>query len=211
MDPVGSLRQEYGRSELTEKSVSTDPVEQFRRWFEEARAADIAEPNAMALSTVGPDGRPSSRMVLLKGFDRGGFTFFTNYESRKAVDLAVTPQASLLFWWQPLERQIRIEGVVERVDGQRADEYFRSRPRNSQISAWVSPQSRPLASREDLETRRTEFEERFPGEIPRPEHWGGFRLIPDCFEFWQGRSGRLHDRIRFTGGAARWRIDRLAP
>jgi pyridoxamine 5'-phosphate oxidase len=150
-------------------------------------------------------------MVLLKGFDHDGFAFFTNYESRKSQDLAANPYASLVFWWRELERQVRIEGVSERLDGAAADEYFRTRPRESQLGAWASPQSRPLSSRAELEARLRAIEQRYPADVPRPRHWGGFRLRPDQVEFWQGRTGRLHDRLRYTKGRDNWIVERLAP
>ncbi len=210
-DPAASLRQEYGRRELTRKGMLSDPIEQFREWFQDCQRSGVVEPNAMTLSTVGDGGRPSSRMVLLKGFDESGFTFFTNYESRKARELEANPYASLVFWWQAVERQVRVEGVTERVADQAADRYFESRPRESQLGAWASPQSRPLKSRDELEDRYRSFAERYPDGIPRPQHWGGFLLRPECIEFWQGRAGRLHDRILYRRDGEGWLLDRLAP
>ncbi|MDX1740448.1 MAG: pyridoxamine 5'-phosphate oxidase [Rhodothermales bacterium] len=210
-DTVASLRQEYGIREMTLDGMSSDPIEQFREWFQDCRRAKIVEPNAMTLSTVGPGGRPSSRMVLLKGFDERGFTFFTNYESRKGRELDANPQASLVFCWQTLERQIRIEGNTERLGEQVAEEYFQSRPRETQLGARASPQSEPLESRQELEDRYRLFSERYPHGVPRPEHWGGYLLRPDRVEFWQGRSGRLHDRILYRRAGDVWETVRLAP
>jgi pyridoxamine 5'-phosphate oxidase len=191
--------------------MSSDPIEQFGEWFQDCQRAGVVEPNAMTLSTVGRGGRSSSRMVLLKGFDGSGFTFFTNYESRKARELDANPYASLVFWWQVLERQVRVEGRVERLSGKAADEYFESRPRESQLGAWASPQSRPLKSRDELEARYRSVAERYPVRVPRPEYWGGFLLRPERLEFWQGRAGRLHDRIVYRAEGEAWRVERLAP
>lgn len=210
-DPVSHLRKEYGTAELSRSSASDDPIEQFRRWFDDCRRAEVPEPNAMTLCTVGPDGRPSGRMVLLKAFDHNGFTFFTNFESRKARDLSANPYAGLVFWWPVLERQVRIEGTTEQVDGGSADDYFATRPRESQLGAWASSQSRPIRSRVQLEARFRAFEEQFPESVPRPAHWGGYRLKPDRIEFWQGRAGRLHDRLQYSRSGDQWHIERLAP
>ena len=208
---VASLRKEYAGATLLRENVHPDPVEQFGSWFSQCREARLPEPNAMTLSCVGADSRPSSRMVLLKGIDEGGFTFFTNFESRKARELALNPFASLVFWWQGLERQVRIEGVVERIDDETAAQYFDSRPRTSQLGAWASPQSRTVESRRELEDRFESFAAQFPDRVPKPEHWGGFCLRPDRMEFWQGRQGRLHDRISYTLTGTTWAIERLAP
>lgn len=195
---------------LHESELAARPIEQFRRWFDEATRAGVEMPEAMGLSTVS-DGRPSSRMVLLKGVDTG-FLFYTNYNSRKSMELAEDLRAALLFHWIELERQVRIEGLVERVSAAESDAYFATRPRGSQIGAWASPQSQLIESRDELELAARKITERFEGaEIPRPPFWGGFRLMPDSVEFWQGRQDRLHDRLRYRKEGARWIIERLAP
>jgi len=198
---------------LDESDVDADPFRQFAAWFDEARAASPVEPNAMALATVGADGRPSLRMVLLKGADERGFVFYTNYQSRKGRELADTPWAALTFFWPEMERQIRIEGHVEPVSAEESDTYFHSRPVGSQLSASASRQSEVIAGREELEQRVAALSAQYQNqEIPRPENWGGFRVIPDAIEFWQGRASRLHDRLRYrllaSGG---WQIERLSP
>jgi pyridoxamine 5'-phosphate oxidase len=195
---------------LDEAEVDPDPLRQFARWFEEAGAAGIRAPEAMAAATASADGRPSVRMVLLKGFDERGFTFFTGYESRKGRELAENPRAALLFHWDPLGRQVRMEGTVERVDEAESDAYFRSRPRGARISASVSPQSRVVDSRAELEKRAAELEAS-GGEIPRPGAWGGLRVRPETYEFWQHRANRLHDRLRYRRDGDAWVIERLAP
>jgi pyridoxamine 5'-phosphate oxidase len=198
---------------LAESDVDADPFRQFAAWFDEARAASPNEPNAMALATVGADGRPSLRMVLLKGVDERGFVFYTNYESRKGRELADTPWAALTFFWPEMERQIRIEGRVEPVSAEESDAYFHSRPIGSQLSASASHQSEVIAGREELEQRVAALSARYQNqEIPRPETWGGFRVIPDAIEFWQGRANRLHDRLRYRLLASGdWQIERLSP
>jgi pyridoxamine 5'-phosphate oxidase len=198
---------------LDEGDVDVDPFRQFAAWFDEARAASPIEPNAMALATVGADGRPSLRMVLLKGADERGFVFYTNYESRKGRELADTPWAALTFFWPEMERQIRIEGRVEPVSAEESDAYFHSRPVGSQLSASASRQSEVIAGREDLEQRVAALSAQYQDqEIPRPENWGGFRVIPDAIEFWQGRANRLHDRLRYRLLASDdWQIERLSP
>jgi len=188
------------------------PFDLFRDWYEEACRSAIAIPNAMAVSTVGADGSPSSRMVLLSSFDRRGYVFHTNYESRKSREISGCPRAALLFWWEPLNRQVRIEGEVVRISPEESDAYFSQRPRGSQLGAWASDQSRSLSSREALEARIREVEKRYPeGPILRPPHWGGYRVIPETFEFWTGRENRLHDRLRFRLTAQEWEPLRLYP
>ena len=195
---------------LDESDVDPDPLRQFAAWFEEAGAAGVRAREATALATAAADGRPSVRMVLLKGFDERGFVFFTGYESRKGAELAANPRAALLFYWDPLGRQVRIEGVVERISGAESDAYFASRPRGAQISASVSPQSRVVESRASLEAAAARLQAR-GGELPRPSAWGGFRLAPETYEFWQHRSNRLHDRLRYRHDGGRWKIERLGP
>ncbi|MFN0035168.1 MAG: pyridoxamine 5'-phosphate oxidase [Saprospiraceae bacterium] len=210
---LAELRQNYARQSLSETDVLPDPVAQFARWFEEAQASEIREPNAMTLATATPDGRPSARTVLLKNFDDQGFTFFTNYQSRKGANLAVNPWAALLFTWLDLERQIRIEGRVEKISEEESLAYFQSRPRSSQIGAWASPQSHAVAGRAALENRQKELEAAFANleKLPLAPNWGGYRLQPDALEFWQGRPSRLHDRILYTRKEKGWQIERLAP
>jgi len=195
---------------LDEAEVDPDPLRQFARWFEEAGEAGIRAPEAMAAATATRDGRPSVRMVLLKGFDERGFVFYTGYESRKGQELAKNPRAALLFYWDPRGRQVRIEGPVERADEAQSEAYFRSRPRGAQISASVSPQSRVVESRAVLEERAAELEAR-GGEVPRPPAWGGLRVEPETYEFWQHRANRLHDRLRYRRVDGRWIVERLAP
>jgi pyridoxamine 5'-phosphate oxidase len=210
---LAELRQNYALQSLSETDVLPDPVAQFAQWFEAARASQLLEPNAMTLATATPDGRPSARTVLLKGFDNQGFTFFTNYESRKGAELAANPWAALLFTWLDLERQIRIEGSVEKIAPEASLAYFQTRPRGSQIGAWASPQSQVVAGREVLEKRQAEAEAQFSAveRLPLPPAWGGYRLRPTLFEFWQGRPSRLHDRVLYTWGGEAWTIRRLAP
>ena len=213
-DPLAlaGLRTEYKRASLDERDVAPDPFAQFRRWFAEAQGAQVPEPNAMTLCTVGEHGRPSARIVLLKEVDAQGFVFYTNQDSRKGRELGARPQAALLFFWAELERQVRIEGAVEAVEAATADAYFRTRPRASRIGAWASPQSAALPDRAALEQRVADAERRFPGdEVPRPPRWGGYRVLPAAFEFWQGRPSRLHDRIAYAQEDSGWRIRRLAP
>ena len=209
---IAAMRQDYTIGELLESSASPEPWELFSSWFEIARNTKILEPNAMILSTVTQDGQPTSRVVLLKDFDQSGLVFFTNYLSQKGEQLAYNPRASILFWWEPLERQIRIEGEVVKIDEEESDMYFKSRPYGSRLGAWVSEQSQKIVDRTVLEKRQIEFEKKFAeGNVPRPDHWGGYRLTPNKFEFWQGRSNRLHDRLLYQMQQDAWTRARLAP
>ena len=206
------LRVDYARGELLEANVADDPITQFGKWFADAQAAKILEPNAMTLATVGEDGMPSARIVLLKAFDQSGFSFFTNYSSRKGRELSAHPVASLTFFWASLERQVCIEGTVEKVSRAESEEYFQTRPVKSQLGAWVSSQSKVITSRNELETTMQELEKRFAGvAVPTPELWGGYRVLPRSVEFWQGRRSRLHDRLRYRREGERWVLERLSP
>ena len=197
---------------LNDSDVLADPLAQFGRWLADAEAGGLVEPTAMALATVSAEGRPSVRIVLFKGLHQGGFTFYTNYDSRKGQDLAARPEAALTFWWDRLERQVRIEGVVERVPRELSDHYFHSRPRGSQIGAYTSRQSQVLPRREELDTRLAATDARFAGQdIPLPDYWGGYRVVPRSIEFWQGRLNRVHDRLRYVRDGGNWRIERLEP
>jgi pyridoxamine 5'-phosphate oxidase len=210
-DPA-DLRREYTIGELIESKVSHDAIEQFGLWFADALAANLPEPNAMTLATADAAGRPSARIVLLKGFDARGLVFFTSYISRKGRELAENPRACLVFFWEPLERQVRIEGRVEQVSRAETEAYFHTRPVASQIGAWVSRQSEPLSSRRELEMRAAElFVQYAGGEIPAPDFWGGYRVVPDQIEFWQGRRSRLHDRLLYTRADTGWKLQRLWP
>jgi pyridoxamine 5'-phosphate oxidase len=210
---IDERRKDHQRFILREEDVHPDPIEQFRTWFDEAALSDVPEVNAMALATATADGRPSVRMVLLRGFDARGFSFFTNYESRKARELEENPRAALVMFWHEVERQVRIEGRVERLPDEESDRYFHSRPAGSRIGAWASPQSRVIKSRDALEALYAEVESRYvEGAIPRPANWGGYRVIPDAIEFWQGRPNRLHDRLLYSRRPdGVWLIQRLAP
>jgi len=209
---VADLRKEYTRAGLTESDVAPDPVEQFRRWFDEALEADLHEPNAFVLATATRDGLPSARVVLLKGLDERGFVFYTNYEGRKGRELEDNPRAALLFYWGELERQVRIEGTVSRVSEEESDAYYASRPRGSRLGAWASEQSRVVEGREVLESRIGDLEAEYEGrEVPRPPFWGGYRVEPEAIEFWQGRENRLHDRIVYRRESGSWKTERLQP
>lgn len=209
---VADLRRNYCLGSLDGADVDPDPIRQFARWFEEAVRAEVTEPNAMSVATVTAEGRPRARVLLLKGFDARGFTFFTNYASAKGCELAANPAAALCFWWVELERQVRIEGTVTRLDRAESAAYFMSRPLGSRIGAWASQQSRVVADRATLEARFAELEARYAdGDVPMPDYWGGYRLTPDRIEFWQGRPSRLHDRIRYRLEQGSWVIERLEP
>jgi pyridoxamine 5'-phosphate oxidase len=197
---------------LTEDELPPDPIALVRRWFADAQAAGVEQHDAMTLATATPDGRPSARAVLLKGIDRRGFAFFTNYESRKARELDANPQAALVLLWIPLQRQVRIAGRVERLSAEESDAYFATRPRGSQLGAWASRQSEPLPDRAELEARWAALDERYAGGVvPRPPHWGGYRVEPDEIELWQGRANRLHDRFRYRRSDGGWAYERLQP
>jgi len=210
-----ALRVDYGLSELVEANVAADAIEQFARWFQDAKMNRPGEPNAMTLATADASGAPSARIVLLKDFSARGFTFYGNHESRKGSDLDANPRAALVFFWPVLERQVRIVGTVTRVSRGESKAYFDIRPRGARVGAWTSAQSRVVASREALEARDREFDEQFRKQfgdaVPLPDHWGGWRLAPESIEFWQGRPSRLHDRLRYTCDGNQWKIERLSP
>jgi len=208
---VAELRQEYMRSGLSEEDAGADPLRLFADWLEDAVKAALALPNAMTLATVTPEGAPDARIVLLKGLERGGFAFYTSYRSRKARQLEARPAACLVFQWSELERQVRIEGNVQKVSAAESDAYFASRPLGARLSAWASEQSAAVASRQALERSMEEARQRHGERPPRPPHWGGYRLVPQRLEFWQGRADRLHDRLLYTRKRAGWKIERLAP
>jgi len=211
---MSELRREYGAAGLDRADLDDDPVVQFGHWFGQAKAADLIEPNAMTLATTSPAGRPSARVVLLKGFGSDGFVFYSNYASRKGGELAANPYAALVFWWPPLERQVRVEGRVGRTSREESEAYWRSRPLGSRLAALASAQSEAIAGREELTRRVDQLAARHrDGAVPLPEAWGGYRLAPDAFEFWQGRPDRLHDRFRYSRGdePPGWRVARLSP
>ena len=208
---IADIRKSYERAELNEHASHADPMLQFDQWLHEAIKSEIPEPNAMTVATVGSNLRPSTRVVLIKGYDARGIVWYTNYDSRKGRELAGNPFAALQFHWVELERVVRIEGRVERVSAEESDEYFHSRPLDSRIGAWASPQSQVIPNRTLLVTNAAKFGAQFLLNPPRPPHWGGFRLVPDCWEFWQGRKIRLHDRLRYQQQADGWLRERLAP
>jgi pyridoxamine 5'-phosphate oxidase len=209
---LGALRRQYATAALDRANLDDDPVAQFRHWFADAERAQLLEPNAMTLATADAAGRPSARVVLLKGIDARGFVFFTDYRSRKARELAANPRAALAFLWKELERQVRVTGAIELVTPEESAAYFRTRPRGSRLGAWASVQSAELPDRAVLEHEVARIDRQYPGDdIPLPPHWGGYRLLPDEFEFWQGRENRLHDRFRYSRSGQQWKIDRLSP
>ncbi len=212
-EDLATARQSYEKGALDEASVDGDPFGQFKTWLDEAvRTEGLVEPNAVTVGSVAPDGQPSLRVVLLRGYDERGFVFFTNYESRKGHELDVAGKAALLFYWAPLERQIRIEGTVERISADESDAYFSKRPRGHRLSAWASKQSTVVPDRASLEAQMAEEDERFRDvEVPRPPYWGGYRVAPHAFEFWQGRRNRVHDRLAYVRSGNAWTIERLSP
>jgi len=212
MNTIADLRKTYERAELGEDASHSDPLQQFALWLDEAIKSQVPEPNAMTLATVGSDLRPSTRVVLIKGYDARGIVWYTNYESRKGQELAGNPYAALQFHWVELERVVRIEGLVQKIDSAESDAYFKSRPLDSRIGAWASPQSQVISGRSVLVANAARYGAQFLLQPPRPPHWGGYRLLPDSWQFWQGRKSRLHDRLRYTlpdGGS--WKRERLAP
>ena len=210
-DELAALRREYGDSGLDHPDLAIDPMVMFRQWLHDAVVAGLHEPNAMVVSTVSAQGQPSSRMVLLKGADERGLVFYTNYDSRKGVELSANPHCALLLPWHDLQRQVRVEGTAEPVTREENEHYFASRPRASQLGAWASPQSLVVAGREELEQRYRDVEDRFPDDVPLPENWGGYLVVPETVEFWQGRRGRMHDRLVYRRTGEGWETVRLAP
>jgi len=209
---IADIRREYSLQSLDENKIAKNAIEQFTRWWNEAVNSEISEVNAMTLATATTDGKPSARIVLLKGYDETGFIFFTNYDSGKGKELTENPQAALVFFWKEIERQVRISGIVSKLTDAENDAYYQSRPRGSQLGAWASPQSHPIANREVLEQKLADLHTQFGDEmIPRPPHWGGYRVTPDSVEFWQGRPNRLHDRLLYTRENDEWNCVRLAP
>lgn len=212
MNNIANIRKDYKQLSLDESDVSKEPIAQFARWWDEAVNSQLDEVNAMTLATATASGKPSARIVLLKGFDENGFVFFTNYNSHKAAEIANNPFVSLVFFWKELERQVRIEGTIQKVAAEESDTYFNSRPVGSRIGAWASPQSKVIASREIIEENVRALEKKFENtSIERPEHWGGYIVKPELVEFWQGRPSRLHDRIQYRANKEGWVIERLAP
>lgn len=211
MKKIYGLRKDYTRSSLRKEDLRKSPFDQFADWFQEAEIFGIDEPNIMTLATASPEGKPSARIVLLKSYSQKGFTFFTNYTSKKGLEIKKNPHAALVFLWLPMERQVRIEGLIEKVSDQESDEYFSSRPKGSRLGAWASPQSQEISSYESLLNLQKEQEAKFNENIPRPTNWGGFILKASLMEFWQGRSNRLHDRFEYQLTEGKWKIRRLAP
>lgn len=208
---INSLRHDFTKQTLDKKDVNSSPFLQFEKWFKEAVDAKVNEPNAMTVSTVSADGKPSSRIILLRNFDEQGFVFYTNYNSRKGIEITTNPNAALLFFWPELERQVRIEGILKKQSSEESNKYFDTRPRESKLGAWTSEQSKPIESRDILDKAYDENSKKYPNEVPRPSFWGGYILKPECVEFWQGRPSRLHDRILYSRKNESWMIDRLSP
>ncbi|HHS95992.1 MAG TPA: pyridoxamine 5'-phosphate oxidase [Phaeodactylibacter sp.] len=214
LDKIAHLRQDYRLLSLKKEDLDADPIRQFSQWFKDAMDANIQEPNVMCLATATKEGKPSARILLLKGFDEKGFVFYTNYHSRKGKELLENPHAAMVFHWAALERQVRIEGKISLLPDEESDRYYQSRPRDSRIGAWASPQSEVIKNRSVLEEKVKDLQKKYTEEnpIPRPAHWGGYRLCPTMIEFWQGRASRLHDRFRYTRDEnGTWKIERLAP
>ncbi len=208
---IADLRRSYERAALDETASHADPLQQFAQWLQEALSAEVTDANAMTLATVGSNLRPSTRIVLIKGYDAQGITWYTNYQSRKGQEIAGNPWGALQFYWPELERIVRIEGLVEKIPEAQSDAYFHSRPLDSRLGAWASPQSQVIHDRDFLEQQAAQYAQQFGQEPPRPPHWGGYRLCPDAWEFWQGRASRLHDRLHYRWQAGQWQRQRLAP